>query len=153
MEGASKRARFEWGERVPLETLQPGLIGQATTTVRVGNTANEVVDGAVPMFSTPSMVGLMEHASWNAIAAHLAAGETSVGTVVDIKHVAASPIGLKVTARAEVVEVEGRRIRFKVEARDPSDLIGEGFHERFVVNLDRFLARANQKSVASEQRG
>jgi fluoroacetyl-CoA thioesterase len=130
---------------VPLDSLQPGLVGEVTTTVRVGNTANEVVDGAVPMFSTPSMVGLMEHASWNAIAAHLADGETSVGTVVDIKHLAASPIGLEVTARAEVVEVEGRRVRFKVEAHDPSDLVGEGFHERFIVDLDRFLLRANQK--------
>ena len=76
-------------------------------------------------------------------------GETSVGTVVEIKHLAASPIGLGVTARAEVVEVEGRRVRFKVEAHDPSDLIGEGFHERFIVDLDRFLARANQKSGSS----
>ena len=131
---------------MPLESLQPGLVGEATTIVRVGNTANEVVNGAVPMFSTPSMVGLMEHASWNAIAAHLAAGETSVGTVVDIKHLAASPIGLEVKARARVVEVEGRRVRFRVEARDPGELIGEGWHERFIVDLDRFLARANQKS-------
>jgi predicted thioesterase len=115
----------------------------------VGNTANEVVPGAVPMFSTPSMVGLMEHASWNAIAGHLADGETSVGTVVDIKHLAASPIGLEISARAEVVEVDGRRVRFRVEARDPADLIGEGYHERFIVDLERFLTRANQKSGKS----
>jgi fluoroacetyl-CoA thioesterase len=131
---------------VPLESLRPGLVGEATTTVRVGNTANEVVVGAVAMFSTPSMVGLMEHASWNAIAGHLADGETSVGTVVDIRHLAASPVGLEVTARAELVEVDGRRVRFRVEARDPSELIGEGWHERFIVDLERFLSRASQKS-------
>ena len=134
---------------MPRESLRPGLVGEATTTVRVGNTANEVVTGAVPMFSTPSMVGLMEHASWNAIAEHLSDGETSVGTVVDVKHLAASPIGLDVTARAEVVEVDGRRVRFRVEAHDPSETIGEGWHERFIVDLDRFLGRANQKSGQS----
>lgn len=134
---------------MPLESLQPGLVGQATTTVRVGNTANEVVEGAVPMFSTPSMVGLMEHASWNAIASHLADGESSVGTVVDIKHLAASPIGLEITASAEVVEVEGRRVRFKVEAHDSADLIGEGWHERFIVDLERFVSRANQKAPSN----
>jgi predicted thioesterase len=130
---------------VPRESLRPGLVGEATTTVQVGNTANEVVPGAVPMFSTPSMVGLMEYASWNAIAGHLADGETSVGTVVDIKHLAASPIGLAVSARAEVVEVDGRRIRFRVEAHDPREMIGEGWHERFIVDLERFHSRANQK--------
>jgi predicted thioesterase len=134
---------------VPRESLRPGLVGEATTTVRVGNTANEVVTGAVPMFSTPSMVGLMEHASWNAIADYLSDGETSVGTVVDIKHLAASPIGLDVTARAEVVEVDGRRVRFRVEAHDPSEMIGEGWHERFIVDVERFLGRANQKSGQS----
>ena len=134
---------------MPLESLRPGLVGEASTIVRVGNTANEVVPGAVSMFSTPSMVGLMEHASWNAIAGHLADGETSVGTVVDIKHLAASPIGLNVTAHAEVVEVDGRRVRFRVEAKDSSEVIGEGFHERFIVDLDRFLIRANQKSGQS----
>jgi predicted thioesterase len=131
---------------VPLESLKVGLTGEASTTVRTGNTAAEVVSGAVPMFSTPSMIGLMEHASWNAIASHLAEGETSVGTVVDIKHLAASPIGLEVTARAEVVEVDGRRVRFRVEARDPQDVVGEGWHERFIVDQDRFLTRASQKS-------
>jgi fluoroacetyl-CoA thioesterase len=136
---------------VPLDSRGVGLIGEATTTVRVGNTANEVVEGAVPMFSTPSMIGLMEHASWNAIASHLVDGETSVGTVVDIKHLAASPIGLEVTARAEVVEVDGRRVRFRVEARDPVDLIGEGWHERIIVGLDRFLERATQKTKPGQQ--
>ncbi|HEX3245435.1 MAG TPA: hotdog domain-containing protein, partial [Chloroflexota bacterium] len=65
---------------------------------------------------------------------------------VDIKHLAASPIGLEVTARAEVVEVDGRRVRFRVEARDPQDVVGEGWHERFIVDQDRFLTRASQKS-------
>lgn len=136
---------------MPLESLKVGLTGEASTTVRTGNTAAEVVEGAVPMFSTPSMIGLMEHASWNAIADHLAAGETSVGTFVDIKHLAASPIGLEVTARAEVIEVDGRRVRFKVEARDNQDVVGEGWHERFIVDQDRFLAGASQKSPGASR--
>ncbi|MFN0073982.1 MAG: thioesterase family protein [Chloroflexota bacterium] len=128
-----------------LESLQPGLSAEVSTTVRTDNTAARIVDGAVSMFSTPSMIGLMEHAAWDAVAEHLAAGETTVGTAVDIKHLAASPIGLEVTARAELVEVVGRRLRFKVEARDPHEPIGEGWHERFIVDLDRFTVRAEQK--------
>jgi predicted thioesterase len=87
------------------------------------------------------MIGLMENAAWRLVQPHLNDGETTVGTLVNVRHLAATPVGERVVATAELVEIDGRRLVFHVSARDDNQLIGEGSHERARVLLDRFLAR------------
>jgi fluoroacetyl-CoA thioesterase len=121
--------------------LTLGIIGEATTTVVYENTAAAVGAGGVEVFGTPMMVALMENAAWRTVATHLNEGHVTVGTLVNIRHLAATPVGQKVRAVAELIEIDGRRLVFKVEAYDERQKIGEGQHERFVVNLDKFLSR------------
>jgi fluoroacetyl-CoA thioesterase len=121
--------------------LQLGLTGESTTTVTHDNTAAAVGAGGVEVFSTPMMIALMENASWQATANALDEGYVTVGTVVNVRHLGATPIGQKVRAIGELIEIDGRRLVFKVEAYDEQKKIGEGQHERFIVKLDRFLQR------------
>jgi predicted thioesterase len=129
---------------MPVE-LSLGLVGEARTTVGQANVASNLTDGSVSVFSTPMMVSLMEIAAINALAPHLPSDTVSVGTHVDVRHLAGTPPGCEVVARAELIEVEGRRLKFRVEATDPFEKIGEGFHERFLADRDRLLARAEAK--------
>jgi fluoroacetyl-CoA thioesterase len=87
------------------------------------------------------MIALMENAAWHAVAEHIDEGYVTVGTLVNIKHLAATPLGQSVRARAELIEIDRRRLVFKVEAYDEKQKIGEGFHERFIVQLERFLQK------------
>ncbi len=125
--------------------VQPGIAGEAKMTVAVGNTAIEVGSGSVPVFATPMLVALMENAAINALAGRLAEGMSSVGTKVEVAHTAATPLGMTVTARAELLEVEGKRLLFKVTAEDEAGPVGEGRHERFIIDLARFLDRVETK--------
>ncbi len=121
--------------------LTPGMKGEAITVVVHENTAASVGAGGVEVFGTPMMVALMENASWQAVIEGLEEGQVTVGTVVDVRHLAATPLGQKVRAEAELIEVDGRRLVFKVEAFDERRKIGEGRHERTIVHLERFLSR------------
>jgi fluoroacetyl-CoA thioesterase len=121
--------------------LKPGLTGESTTTVVHENTAASVGAGGVEVFGTPMMIALMENAAWRAVAGSLEEGDVTVGTVVNVRHLAATPLGQRVRATAELIEIDGRRLVFKVEAYDEKQKIGEGTHERFIVNLDRFIKR------------
>ncbi len=104
--------------------------------------ANQFKDVSLPqVFATPMMVTAMENAALNAVRDYLEPGESAVGTVVNVRHLAATPVGHQVTAEAEVTKVDGRRIEFKVSARDETEEIGSGTHERMVVDLAR-LGRA-----------
>ncbi|HVA23336.1 MAG TPA: thioesterase family protein [Chloroflexota bacterium] len=125
--------------------LTPGLRGEAHLTVDFTLTAAALGDFGVVVLGTPYMINLMEIASARAVEAELEPGQTTVGTVVDVKHLAATPIDMKVTAMARLVEVEGRRLVFDVEAHDEREKIGEGRHERFILDLDRFLRRTRAK--------
>lgn len=127
--------------------VKVGLKGEASVTVVQGNTALEIGSGSVPVFATPMLVALMENAAINALVGELADGQTTVGTNVDVAHTAATPIGKKITARAELVEIDGRRLKFNVTAEDDFGSVGSGTHERFIVNLEKFLARVKEKSV------
>lgn len=122
-----------------------GMKGRIEAVVNEQNTAMAAGSGTLPVFATPWMCALMEHASWTAIAPALAEGESTVGTKLNISHVSATPIGLKVWAEAEVTAVDGKRIELKIAAYDEKGLIGEGTHERFLVTNDRFLAKAARK--------
>ena len=99
----------------------------------------------VPVFGTPALVGLMEGAAVQALAGRLPPGQTSVGGRIDVRHLAATPVGMRVRARAVLLEVAGRRLTFRVEAWDEIERIGEASHERFVVDEAQFVARAQAK--------
>lgn len=127
------------------ENLQPGLNHQLTRAVTEEMTASRLGSGGVDVLGTPFMISMMELASWLAVQDSLDSGLTSVGTVVNIRHLAATPVGDTVTARSELLEIDGRRLVFRVEAWDSVGRIGEGAHERFVVRLERFLERLAER--------
>lgn len=122
-----------------------GLKGRAETTVNDSNTAQAACSGALPVFGTPYMCALMEEASWKSIAPHLEAGQSTVGTRLNISHDSATPAGMKVWAESEVTEVDGKRLVLKVSAYDEKGLIGQGTHERFIIADERFLSKAAKK--------
>ena len=126
--------------------LRPGLSGSAEILVGTRDTAPHVGSGKVKVLATPVMVSLMEEASLNAVEGLLPPGHQTVGTRLDITHVAATPVGMRVRAGAEVLRVDGRRLTFRVWADDEKERIGEGTHERIVVDVARFDARAQQKA-------
>jgi len=125
--------------------VHPGLTGTAEILVGTRDTAPHVGSGKVKVLATPVMVSLMEEASLNAMEGLLPAGHQTVGTRLDITHVKATPVGLRVTAHAEVTRVEGRRVTFRVWADDEKERIGEGTHERIVVEVAQFDRRAQEK--------
>lgn len=122
-------------------SLEIGMRGEATLVVGEAQTAAAFGAGGVQVLGTPVMIGLMENAAWRLVQPHMNAGETTVGILVNVRHLAATPLGDTVTATAELVEIDGRRLVFRVEARDSQQVIGEGIHERSRVLLDRFMAR------------
>lgn len=126
-------------------TPTPGLTGQATTTVDHTNTAASLGSGLVPVFGTPSLIALLELAAVHAVAESLPPGSTSVGTHLDVRHLAATPIGMVVHATATLTAVEGRRLIFAVEAYDEVEKVGEGSHTRVIVEAARFVQRAEAK--------
>ena len=126
-------------------SIEIGMKGRAETVVTAENTAQAVGSGLVSVFATPYMIALMENAAVNAVQAQLAADEGTVGTRLDVTHDAATPIGLKVWAEAEVTAVEGRRLTFAVTAYDEREKIGGGTHERFVIKPEKFLAKTQTK--------
>lgn len=114
-------------------------------TVTEKNTAKAYGSGSIEVYATPAMIGLMEGASLATVDSILPEGLSTVGTKVEIKHLAATPLGLKVTAHAELVEIDGKRLLFKVEASDEKGKIGEGIHERFIIDVDKFLQKTKNK--------
>jgi predicted thioesterase len=125
--------------------LIPGLSGTAELIVADSHTAPHVGSGKVPVLATPVMVNLMEAAALAAAERHLPPGHQSLGTHLDVRHIAATPVGMRVTARAELVKVEGRYLTFRVEACDERELIGDGTHVRVIVNVARFDQRVQAK--------
>ena len=125
--------------------LELGLRGTAEVLVGEEHTAPRIGSGKVHVLATPVMINLIEAAALAAIEHRLPPGYQSLGTHLDVHHVAATPVGMKVRATAEVVSVSGRTVSFKVEARDQVDLIGHGTHERVVVNVAKFDLRVQNK--------
>lgn len=121
---------------------------QASTEIVVGtrDTAHHVGSGKIKVLATPVMVMLLEEAALNAVEQFLPSGMQTVGTQLNISHIAATPVGMRVVAHAEVIEVIDRKVIFKVWAEDESERIGEGTHERIVVELERFDKRISKKA-------
>lgn len=129
-------------------SIELGLKGRAEELVSEGNTAQAACSGALPVYGTPFMVALMEKAAWTSIAPYLQPGESTVGTALNLSHLSATPLGVKVWAESVVTQVDGKRIVLQVTAYDQAGKIGEGTHERFVVTDERFLAKAARKLEA-----
>ena len=126
--------------------LEAGIKGKQKVEVVYENTATAVGSGVLEVFATPCMIALMEKTACDSVLPYLEEGNGTVGTEVNIKHVAATPIGMTVRCESELVEVDGRKLVFKVAAYDDAGLIGEGMHERFIVNNEKFQAKANNKA-------
>jgi predicted thioesterase len=129
-----------------MRPIPVGAKGAFTLRVMPGHLANQFKDAILPqVFATPMMVTIMENAALNAIRDYLEPGESAVGTIVNVKHLAATPVGHQVTATAEVTKVDGRRIEFNVSARDEIEEIGSGTHERMLVDMARLDKRLAAK--------
>ena len=126
--------------------LPTGLTGSAELVVGEQHTAPRIGSGRIRVLATPVMINLIEAAALAAVEQSLPEHHQSLGTHLDVSHIAATPVGMRVRATAEVIKVEGRTIFFRVRAEDERELIGEGTHERVVVNVDRFDARVQAKA-------
>jgi fluoroacetyl-CoA thioesterase len=130
-----------------MSPIPVGAKGTYMLRVTPAHLANQFKDAALPpVFATPMMITAMENAALNAVRSYLGPGESAVGTAVNIRHLAATPVGHRVTAEAEVTKVDGRRIEFKVSARDEVDEIGNGTHERMLVDIERLQQRLAAKA-------
>lgn len=125
--------------------LQIGMEGYIETVVGEKDTAKSFGSGGVEVYATPMMIGLMENASLKAVDEFLEEGYATVGTHLDVKHLAATPVGMTVKARAKLIAIEGRALTFHVEAIDEVEKIGEGTHKRFIIPLEKFIKKAQEK--------
>ena len=128
-----------------LSKLTPGLEGHAGLVVGEEHTAPRIGSGRVHVLATPVMINLMEAAALDAVENLIPSGFQSLGTRLDVRHIAATPVGMRVTATARLISVDGRPLEFRVEAHDERDLIGDGQHQRLVVNVARFDQRVQAK--------
>ena len=129
--------------------LNKGIIGKEELIVTEENTANAVGSGGLEVFATPALIALAEKTAFQSVAEHLEEGQSTVGTHIDIKHIAATPVGMKVTCETELIEVDSenpRRLVFSVNIYDEVEKIAEGTHERFIIYSERFQNKANGKS-------
>jgi len=128
-----------------MNVIQPGLSGTSELLVTDAETAARWGSGLVPVFSTPALVGVMEAAAVAALREVLVPGQTSVGGHIDVHHLAATPVGMRVHARAELTAVQGRKLTFHIQAWDEQELIGEATHERILIDEAGFVARVGSK--------
>lgn len=125
--------------------LEIGIKGHQEITVTDEMTAKNMGSGVMNVFATPAMLALMEKTAFTSVLPHLNEGCGSVGTKVDIEHIASSPVGMKITCDSELVEIEGRKLIFKLEAYDSNGIIGKGTHERFLVENTKFQEKTDKK--------
>lgn len=125
--------------------LREGIKGRKEIIVTDELTAKNVGSGTLAVYATPFMISLMENTAYESVAGYLEDGCGTVGTSVNVKHVAATPVGMKVTCETELIKIEGRALTFGVKAYDECGLIGEGIHERFIITEEKFLNKTNNK--------
>lgn len=129
--------------------LAPGIVKELNITVAPEMTARHLGSGSAAVLATPYMIALMEGASQQSVAPYLPEGQSTVGIRVDVRHLAATPLGMNVRVRSELIAVDGRKLTFTVEAYDAVEKIGEGTHERFIIDLARFEDRLTRKREGS----
>jgi fluoroacetyl-CoA thioesterase len=126
--------------------FQPGMTHELKVRTQPEDSAQKFYPHLPDVFATPFLAGLMERVSAELINMHLQAGEQSVGISMDLKHMAATPLGMEINVKTEVTAVEGRKLTFRLEAFDEVEKIGEATHERFVIQADKFNARVAEKA-------
>jgi predicted thioesterase len=126
-------------------TLRPGIAGHAELIVGEQHTAPRVGSGLVHVLATPVMINLFEAAALDAVDQYLPEGYQSLGTILNVRHIAATPVGMKVYAVAKILKIDGRTVHLFVEAKDEKEVIGDGLHERVVVNVEKFSLRVQRK--------
>jgi len=126
-------------------SLQPGLSAEVEITVSETETAARLGSGSLAVYATPALVALMENAAVRVLEGHLPPGQTSVGGHIDVRHLAATPLGMQVRARAELVEVQKRKLTFHIQAWDETEQIGEARHVRYVVDVEKFMEKVREK--------
>ncbi len=131
-----------------MSDIAPGLTGERSLIVEEAHTARQLGSGGLSVYATPMMVLHMEEAAHSAVAPLLPPGSSTVGASLEIRHLAPSAVGARVTARAELVKVDGRMLTFRVEAFDEAGKIGEGTHLRAVIDIERFTAKLRARSAA-----
>lgn len=127
--------------------MDTGIKGYKEITVTKELTAISLGSGDLEVYATPAMIALMEETASESVKPGLEVGQGSVGTCIAIKHLAATPIGMRVRCESELVEVDGRRLVFHITAYDEKDKIGEGTHERFIISNDKFQSKVNSKLI------
>jgi len=125
--------------------LKPGLKARLVKTAKYEDTANALDAGLPEVFSTPSLIALMEVTSFKAVEPHLPEGYSAVGTIVDMRHLSATPVGAEVWAEAELVAVDRKKLTFDVKAYDEAGLVGTAVHERFIVEKNKFEDKTKEK--------
>ena len=125
--------------------LQPGIKGRIELTVTKDKCADALGSGELDVFATPAMIALIEETAWKSVVSELQPGEGTVGTALNVRHLAATPIGLQVWCETELSLVDRRRLVFDVKVYDAFGLVGEGTHERFIIQVEKFMKRANEK--------
>jgi len=128
--------------------LEKGIKGTGRQVVTEKLTAKEMGSGELAVYATPAMIALMEETAYKSVTAELEDGMGTVGTLMNVKHVSASPVGMEIICETELTEVDGRRLVFTVKAYDTKGLIGEGVHERFVIVNEKFQAKTDSKKEA-----
>ncbi|MEL7567039.1 MAG: thioesterase family protein [Dehalobacterium sp.] len=126
--------------------LRKGLTAEVQEMVTADNLARKFGSGSIDVFATPAMIALMEKAALNTVDPNLPEGFSTVGTEISVRHLAATPLGLTVKAKAELVEIDGRRLVFRVEAFDDMEKIGEGEHQRFIIQVAKFMDKVGKKA-------
>ncbi len=129
-----------------MDLLKVGLTGEKSVCVERNITALQMGSGGLEVLATPALAALMEGAAFELVEPLLPGGSSTVGTKLVLDHLAATPLGMKVTARAELVKVEGRKLVFEVEAWDQREPVGKALHERFIINVDKFMDKVKAKN-------
>ena len=132
--------------------LECGIKGSLEWTVTKERCAGAVGSGELDVFATPAMIAMIEETAWKSVAPYLAPGESTVGTALDVRHVAATPVGLQVRCETELTLVDRRRLVFRVCVSDPFGVVGEGTHERFVIQYEKFLKKVDEKRAGTKGR-
>ena len=126
--------------------MEKGIKFSLERVVTEDLTAKAMGSGTLDVFATPAMIALIEETAWKSVAERLEDGQATVGTCLKINHIAPSPVGMKIKCETELTEIDGRRLVFNVKVVDECGEIGNGVHERFIINAERFQAKANEKA-------
>lgn len=130
--------------------IKIGLKGSSAVTVNENQTASAWGSGLLPVYATPALIVLMESTAAKSVESYLDEGYSTVGTLVNIKHIAPTPPGMEVRCESELIEIDRKRLVFKVTAYDEKEMIGEGIHERFIINKVKFMAKASEKALKQQ---